>query len=268
MSFISERTVRLAGVRTVMSTARTLAKLENDYPFFIHKWTRQRRRYTFDDLSLPKTVFVYGKWPDWDSPVVGIGGTRSPTVETFCLVTNIVRELAKSGVVIVSGGVPGVDLAAHMAAMDQRGCVTLAVLANPAHMGFRGHEWFNDALDDRLPLSGAFVSEYSRVCDVGSPEYRERLLARDRVISGLCDMFIAFECNEDSATVDTARRAFVQGKQIMCVDSVRRSARRGVAQLASELAIAVFDEGQQAPKAIAGRIMDALTGLGIPQPAK
>jgi predicted Rossmann fold nucleotide-binding protein DprA/Smf involved in DNA uptake len=261
MSARRTRTLDLAGVRTAVSTAETIAPI-SEYPYFVHKWTRQKRRYASTDVSLPDTLYISGATPRWDFPVIGVGGTRSPTVETFCLVSHIVRDLARAGATIVSGGVPGVDLAAHLAAADEQGGITVAVLPNPVQLGLRGLEWHSNTVSSQIVKNGAFVSEYARPCDVGGDEYCERLLARDRIISGLCDLFLAFECNEDSGTVDTARRALVQGKRVYCVNSVRRSPRQGIDQLVEEFALPVFDERSCSPREIAAATLASLAMAG------
>lgn len=258
MSSTRVRVIDLSAVRTAAATEKTVSQL-GDYPYFVHKWTKQKRRYTPADLSLPSSLFVHGKLPGWGFPVIGVGGTRSPMVETFCLVSNVVRALAKSGATIISGGVPGVDLAAHLAASDQENGVTIAVLANPVDIGMRGLEWYSSTVTAQIVKRGAFLSEYSRACEVGGDEFCERLLARDRIISGLSDVFLAFECNDDSATIDTARRALAQGKQIRCVSAVRKSVRQGIDQLASEFGAPVFDERTNTPQEIAEAILDSLT---------
>jgi predicted Rossmann fold nucleotide-binding protein DprA/Smf involved in DNA uptake len=254
------RIEQLSPVRTAAATEKALANLSS-FPYFVHKWTKQIRHYTLGDLTLPEALFVRGIWPSWNSPVVSVGGTRTPTVETFCLVSAVIRELARKGVLIISGGVPGVDLAAHIAAADEEMGATMAVLANPVDRGLGGHEWFSVSMENQLLKRGALVSEYSRFSPIESDEFSERLLARDRIISGLCDIFLVFECNEDSATVDTARRALAQGKRIICIDSVRKSARRGVNQLVAEFDLPVLDERKLEPSNIADQIVGELGKL-------
>lgn len=258
MNFASVYSERLQTVRTAIAASTNIARLTGEYPYFVHKWTKQKRIYTSTDLYVPECVFVRGNWPSWNSPVAGVGGTRSPTVETFCLVANVTRELAGLGIIVISGGVPGVDLAAHLATGDEPGGATVAVLANPVGMGLRGHEWFSAAVETQILKSGAFASEYAQPCEVGSDVFCERLLARGRIISGLCDIFLVFECSEDSATIDTARRALAQGKSVMCINSVRRSERKGVSQLADEFSLPVLDERKLSPRAIAKKILETL----------
>jgi DNA processing protein len=174
--------------------------------------------------------------------VIAVGGTRSPAVETFCLVSNVVDQLARKETIIISGGVPGVDLAAHMSAIGEPWGSTFAVLANPVELGLKGHEWHNAELDMQILKRGGFISEYSSSCKVFGDEFRERLLARDRIISGLSDLMLVFECNIDSATVDTARRAIVQGKKVVCIDTERKTYRRGIQQLTDEFQLPTFRE--------------------------
>jgi DNA processing protein len=249
---------RLNGVRTAIATKKALKNAKSEYPYFVHKWTKQRRHYTIDDLNLPNAVFFRGTWPSWDRPVIGIGGTRTPTVDTFCLVANVTQELSKAGALIISGGVPGVDLACHLAAIDNPAGATMAVLANPVNLGFRGHEWHNDVLQTEVLKRGVFVSEYQERRDVFGPEYCERLLARDRIITGLSDLFIAFECNEDSATVDTAHRALVQGKTVFCVESIGKSVRHGIEELCSDYSVPILSERRHSAKEIAQEILKTL----------
>lgn len=264
------QTQSLNGVRPALETRRALAKLDGEYPYFVHKWTKQKRHYTRDDLALPDAIFLRGNWPDWGRLIIGVGGTRSPLVETFCLVAEVIRELAKRNVVVISGGVPGVDLAAHLAAADSRVAATVAVLANPVDLGLRGHEWSISFAEAQMLRRGAFLSEYSEVCGVGSDVFCERLLARDRIISGLCDVFLVFECNEDSATIDTAHRALLQGKCVICIESVRKSIRRGIEQLAGQFSVPVLEERRLIHAAsIANKILQlaspALERMALPK---
>lgn len=225
--------------RAAIATAGAIGKL-SDLPWYVHKWNRDRRQYGRNDLLLPASVEICGKWPDREF-AIAIGGTRSPTVQAFCAAAELTRQLVKSGALIISGGVPGIDLAAHLAAAEIPGGATLAVLANPAKEGLKGHEWYSEALENLILREGAFVSEYKDHCPVASSEFQTRLLERDRIISGLCDVFIALECNVDSATVDTARRALAQGKRVFGIEAGGISPRNGVYQLSNELSIPLLD---------------------------
>ena len=243
----------LTTVRTAANTNRALSVRPAPYPGYVNKWTREQQLYARSDLSLPASLYLCGQGPD-NRPTVGVGGTRSPAVETFCLVSQVVSVLARKGIAVISGGVPGVDLAAHMAAIDARGGRTYAVMANPAENGLSGHEWSNRGLENALVRSGGFLSEYDFEVEINSEEYRRRLLDRDRIISGLCDTFLAFECSEYSATVDTAKRAIVQGKSVLCIRAAKTTSRRGLDQLVAQEGLQLLDEAEYGPLAIAEEV--------------
>lgn len=229
------------------------------YPSFAHKWSKQRRAYTKPELRIPETLLLHGQRPNWDKPTIGVGGTRSPTVETFIFASNVCRMLAQRGAIIVSGGVPGVDLAAHLSAVDANDGSTLAVLANPPWEGLGGHEWANRLLEEAILKTGAFVSEYDTHAEVASDEFLERLLQRDRIITGLADVFVAFECNTDSATVDSAYRALAQGKKVIAIEPVTKTYRRGVQQLAATCppgTLTLLTQETSSPQNISDRIME------------
>lgn len=150
------------------------------------------------------------------------------------------------------------DIAAHLAAIEVPKGSTFAVLANPVETGLGGHEWQNSLVERHFGRHGGFISEYSTHSVFGVDEFKERLLARDRIISGLADLFIVFECNIDSATIDTARRASVQGKKVICVDTAKITPRRGIAQMGAEFGCPVLREGDVSDDQIITIIMNYL----------
>lgn len=238
-------------------TAAAIAALPADaeLPRYHHKWDRALRTYMRSDLELPDHIDVRGSFVSDSAPVVSVGGSRSPAVEAFVLASAVCCELAKSGAGIVSGGVPGIDLAGHLGAMEGGGG-TLGVLANPVEFGLRGHEWPSELVEAAMLTSGGFASEYSSFTTIWGEEFKARLLARDRLISGLCDVFVAFECSEGSATVDTAHRSLLQGKKIVTVMARKRTSRRGLNEIVQRgQAALVLEEGVHTPAAMAIEIL-------------
>ncbi len=264
---MSGQRLSLVGSRTYQNTMQRLEALGGAYPEFVHKWSKARRQYRADELYPPREVNMEGVAPDWSLPVIGIGGTRSPCVETFCLVSNVVRELAHKPKLFISGGVPGVDLSAHMAAADSATSMTCVVLANPVSEGFAGHEWRSDFVRARILERGCFISEHDHVIPFGQPAFRERLLDRDRIISAMCDIFLVFECNQDSATVDTAIRALSQGKTVVCVESSMRTAHRGTEQLVARGKVPWLQEKELGAVGIAAAIEAILADIAKPAAA-
>jgi predicted Rossmann fold nucleotide-binding protein DprA/Smf involved in DNA uptake len=251
-------TIRTATIRTAMMASRYLDNQPRPFPYFLHKWTQLPKQYSVKDLYLPEVLYFKGKLPNWNSFGVGVCGTRSPSAEAFRLASMIATEVAKMDTIILSGGVPGIDLAAHMATIDVASGRTIAVLANTPNNGLRGHEWNNSIVEREMLKHGGFMSEYSSDCEIWGTEFKERLLDRDRIISGLCDLLLVFECNRNSATVDTVERAILQGKRVICIDATRKTSRRGIDQLVNEFKVPVLREEENSIESIVRRIRESM----------
>jgi DNA processing protein len=160
----------------------------------------------------PKQLFSIGTNLEklLKKPCVAIVGSRKVSPYGIQVTTMLARELAQTGVVVVSGLAIGVDSIAHRAALDAGG-QTIAVL--PA------------GLDDIYPRShqalarhitqqgGALVSEYPPE----TPAYPSNFIARNRITSGLSDAVVVTEAAERSGTLSTARFALEQGKELLAV---------------------------------------------------
>src|SRR5436853_7875505 len=79
--------------------------------------------------SPPQQIYWAGRHPnDWLSkPRVAVVGSRKMTAYGKAVTTSLVTELARSGVVIISGLAYGIDTCAHSSAMAAGG-ITVAVL--------------------------------------------------------------------------------------------------------------------------------------------
>lgn len=156
------------------------------------------------------TFFTRGSIPEKRIPTVAIVGTRKPTKYGEETAYNTAYELAKQGVVIISGLAIGVDAAAHRGALDARG-KTIAVLAGGTD-DITPRQ--NNSLGERiLANGGAIISEYKD----GTPVYASQLLARNRIVSGLSDAVIIVEAAAKSGTLATARHAMRQNRSVFVV---------------------------------------------------
>lgn len=167
----------------------------------------------------PKILYFYGKLPEnvlMDGKnvcpkVVSIVGTRHNTRYGEEIAYKMAYELAKRGVIIVSGLAYGIDSIAHRAALDAGG-ITVAVLGTQidqiypkAHIGLAR---------EIIEKGGAIVSEYSPEDRVYP---RTSFLARNRIISGLSDIVVVVEAAARSGTLNTAMHALDQGKDLFAV---------------------------------------------------
>src|SRR6266446_9469204 len=70
---------------------------------------------------------VRGRWPPPEGPRAAIVGSRRPSPYGEAVAEQLGLELARSGVVVVSGLALGIDAAAHRGALNGGG-VTVAVM--------------------------------------------------------------------------------------------------------------------------------------------
>jgi len=158
-----------------------------------------------------KTVFYSGDIPSTRIPTVAIVGTRKPTAYGKEITYKLAADLAKKGVVIVSGLALGVDGIAHTAACDAGG-ITVAVL--PSGLP-RIYPSSHRGLAERiLETGGALITEYEEGM---TNAYQSNLLARNRIVSGLADAILITEAAARSGTLNTAAHALAQGKEIFVV---------------------------------------------------
>lgn len=157
----------------------------------------------------PKCLWYVGTIPE-PLPTVAIVGSRKPTSYGREISGRLVSELAKHGVIIVSGLAIGHDALAHRACLEAGG-KTVAVIGNGLE---NPHPHANHALAERIVENGgAIISEYPP----DAPVYKENFLQRNRLISALADIVIVIEAGEHSGTLNTASHAIQQGKEVMAV---------------------------------------------------
>lgn len=158
----------------------------------------------------PKTLYYVGTLPDTRPPTVAIVGTRKPSSYGREVTQKLAYDLAKRGVVIVSGLALGVDGLAHRAALDASG-TTIAILGNglPDFMPSTHRQLGEDIVN----RGGAVLSEY----EPHTPARPYQFLERNRLVSGLSDAIIITEAATRSGTLNTAAHALEQGRTVFVV---------------------------------------------------
>lgn len=158
----------------------------------------------------PKDIFFTGTLPEVRHPTVAIVGTRKPTAYGREVTHKLAYDLAKHGVIIVSGLALGTDGIAHRGALEAGGA-TIAVLANSVDVIYpRSHTALGQEI---IKKGGAILSEY----EPPTPARNFQFLARNRIVSGLSDAIIITEAAIRSGTLSTAARALEQGKEVFVV---------------------------------------------------
>lgn len=159
---------------------------------------------------MPSELYVAGKLPKERIPAVAVVGSRKPTHYGEEVTYKLAYELARAGVVIISGLAYGIDAIAHKAALDAGG-TTIAVLAGglhriypPAHQGLA---------EEIIRSGGAIISEQP----MGMEAHKFHFLSRNRLVSGLADAVIVTEATDKSGTFSTVAHAISQNKEVFAV---------------------------------------------------
>jgi DNA processing protein len=159
--------------------------------------------------KIPENLYIKGNLPTSRPPVVAIIGTRRPTPYGREITQTLATDLARSGVVVVSGLAAGIDTIAHTATLDTGG-ITIAVLAQGLHSIYPAS---NRGLAERIAKNGALITEYA----LGEEAFKSHFLARNRIVSGLADAVIVTEAADRSGTFSTVAHALEQNKEVFAV---------------------------------------------------
>ncbi len=183
----------------------------------------------------PPALFVAGgSGAMTDGISVAIVGSRKSSVSGEETARRLGRALGERGVCVVSGLALGIDAAAHRGALEARG-PTIGVLGCGIDVVYPRK---NRGLFDEVKRSGAVVSEYY----LGEAPLAWRFPARNRIISGLCDVIVIVEAAEKSGALITARHALESGRDVWAVPGPIGAAEcKGSNKLLSEGAGVIWD---------------------------
>lgn len=148
-----------------------------------------------------------------DAPLVTVVGTRTPSPYGEDMARAVAGDLARAGLVVVSGMAMGIDAIAQTAAVDAAVAVspaTVAVLGCGADVVYPRS---NASLYARVAIGGLIVSEFAW----GVPARRWRFPARNRVMAALGRAVVLVEGRERSGARITAGFAAELGRDVLCV---------------------------------------------------
>src|SRR5262249_33077121 len=143
-------------------------------------------------------------------PVVAIVGSRHPTSYGREAAWVFARDLARAGVVVVSGFARGVDAAAHRGALAGGGS-PVAVLGCGVDYPYPADH--HPALAGEVAAQGALVSELP----VGAPPKKLHFPVRNRVIAALARATLVVEAAARSGSLITARCALELGREVLAL---------------------------------------------------
>jgi DNA processing protein len=160
----------------------------------------------------PRRLFVMGCNVNelLKRPCVTVVGSRKVSAYGKVVTSALAGELAKAGVLIISGLALGVDSIAHKAALEAGG-LTIAVLPSGLDRIYPASH--HDLARQIVAQGGALVTEYPE----GMRPQKHHFIARNRIASGLADAVLITEAAEKSGSLHTADFALDQGREVLAV---------------------------------------------------
>ncbi len=195
----------------------------------------------------PPAIFVRGNI-EIKGYTIAIVGSRKATPYGLMVAETLSRDLARAGLVVVSGLARGVDTAAHRGTLAVNG-KTIAVLGCGLNVAYPKEN--RGLMDDIVANGGAVISEFP----LGSRPEAWHFPVRNRVISGLSKGVLVVEAKKRSGALITADQALEQGKDVLAVPgSVHSALSQGPHRLIKEGAKLVEN---------AGDVMEEICGCGL-----
>lgn len=164
-------------------------------------------------MTLPPDAFelrARGRWPPPDGPRVAIVGSRRASPYGEAVAEQLACDLARAGVVVISGLALGIDAAAHRGALAGGG-VTVAVMGTGVDIVYPAAH--ARLADDIVAAGGALLSQFAD----GTTPRRHNFPARNWTMAALSDAVVVVEATEGSGALITATAALELHKEVMAV---------------------------------------------------
>src|SRR5712671_3013150 len=157
----------------------------------------------------PIVLFARGRVELLHLLLFGVVGTRRPTPYGVAAAERLSGDLARAGLVIVSGMARGIDTASHKATLAAEG-TTIAVLGCGVDVVYPSE---NRKLAAEIAAKGLIISEFP----MEATAFPQNFPIRNRVLSGLSCGLLVVEGAQYSGSAITARLALDQGREVFAV---------------------------------------------------
>ena len=213
--------------RNKISPDAEMEKLENNS---VHVLTCRDSSYPArlkEIYDYPPVIYYRGSLLPADEWCVAVVGTRRATVYGKQVTEELVTDLVRNKITVVSGLARGIDTIAHRNALDAGGR-SLAVFACGLDIVYPAE---NRQLSGDIAENGALISEYP----LGTRPRAEYFPRRNRILSGLSMGVLVTEAGDNSGAMITARMALEQNREVFAVPgSILSIASRGTNGLIQE----------------------------------
>ncbi len=157
----------------------------------------------------PFALWIKGSVDVLSAKAVAIVGSRACSPYGEDAASRLACDLARSGLVIVSGLARGIDAAAHRGAIEAGGR-TIGVLGCGADVVYPPE---HSELTAQVAHAGAIVTEFPP----GTRPHKGHFPRRNRIISALSLGVVVVEARQRSGALITADCALEQGREVMAV---------------------------------------------------
>lgn len=158
----------------------------------------------------PLVLYVKGDLPNFDAmPSISIVGPRKVSDFGKRAAFSLSFRLAKSGMIVVSGGAIGCDTYAHAGALKAGGTTALILGCGILYDYLKENEKLREAVSN----NGALITEYPP----DFPASRYTFPVRNRIVSALSLGTVVVEAGAKSGALITARHAAEQGRDVFVI---------------------------------------------------
>jgi len=203
-----EKAETLTSPRLIERALRTVAWLAKKGYFILTVDDPDYPSYLREIFDPPFVLYGAGRPEVLKEPAVAVVGARRPTPYGKAVAEKLTRDLAASGLVVVSGLARGIDSIAHWGALDSGR--TMAVLGSGLDDVYPPE---NKGLFRKIAEEGAVVTEFPP----DMPPLSFHFPLRNRIISGLSLATVVVEATRQSGSLITARLSLEQNREVMAV---------------------------------------------------
>lgn len=177
--------------------------------------------------DFPPVLYIRGEILPQDEWAIAVVGSRKATVYGRQSTEEIVSDLARQKITIISGLAKGIDAIAHKSALSAGGR-TIAVFASGLDIVYPAE---HAKLAREIMEQGALISDYP----LGTPPKAEHFPRRNRIMSGMSLGVLVVEAGEESGALITARLALEQNREVFAIPgSIFSPLSRGTNKLIQE----------------------------------
>jgi len=157
----------------------------------------------------PPLLFARGILPAADYAHVAMVGSRKATDYGLFMAKKLASDLSDAGAVIVSGLAYGIDEAAHLATVRNKG-ITVAVIASGI-LRLTSRQYY--IVQKILETGGTVISEFP----LRAESLKHNFPVRNRIISGMSHGTVVIEATEKSGSLITATSALEQSREVFAL---------------------------------------------------